>query len=78
MIFVPELECPWTATYGGHSHLPTPSGTQQTLKDLRQQQQQQHWTGLKLQGKLACHPLNTVLDEDLVTQVLPTRLNLSI
>ena len=53
--------------------------------DLHQHQQQQHWTGLKLQGKLAClatadHSVshsflkNTALDEDIFTFTIKARL----
>ncbi len=43
-----------TVTYGGDSHPLTSAGARRTLFDLHQYQQKQHWTGLKLQGKLAC------------------------
>ena len=82
-----------TATYDGHSHRLTATGARPTLIDLHQHRYQ-HWTGLKLQGKLSCLPSfdhsislsflrNTALNEDILTftvkaQVLPTRLNLSI
>ncbi len=63
-----------------------------TLFELHQYQHKQHWTALKLQGKLACLSSadqlflkNTALSEDIVIftvkarlHILPTRLNLSI
>ena len=66
------------------SHLLTPTGARPTLKDLLQHQLQ-HWTGLKLQGKLACLPSadhsvshsflkNTALNEDIVTFTVKARL----
>ena len=45
-----------TVTYAGHSHLLTAAGARRVLMDVHQHKQQQHWTGLKLQGKLACLP----------------------
>ncbi len=69
-----------TATYGGYSHPLTSVGARQTLLELHQYQQKQHWTGLKLQGKLACLPSadhsvshsflkNTTLSEDIIFAV---------
>ncbi len=74
-----------TATYGGDSHPLTSAGTRRTLFDLHQCQHKQHWTGLKLQGKLAClssadHSVshsylkNTALSEDIVIFTVKTRL----
>ncbi len=51
----PDL-CQSNSTYGGDSHPLTSAGARRTLFDLHQYQQKQHWTGLKLQGKLACLP----------------------
>lgn len=74
-----------TATYGGHSHPLTSTGARTTLLDLHQHHQKQHWTGLKLQGKLAClssadHSVshsflkNTALSEDIVIFTVKARL----
>ena len=74
-----------TVTYDGHSHLLTATGARRVLMDLHQHQQQQHWTGLKLQGKLACLPYadhsvshsflkNTALNEDIITFTAKARL----
>ena len=79
---------PWsmaTATYGGHSYPLTSTGARRTLLDLHQHHQKQHWTGLRLQGKLAClscadHSVshsffkNTALSEDIVTFTVKARL----
>jgi hypothetical protein len=74
-----------TVTYGEHTHLLTPTGARRTLLNMFHHQQQQHWTGLKLQGKLACLPYadhsvshsflrNTALNEDIITFTVKARL----
>ena len=73
------------AHFAGQSRLLTSKGARRTLMDLHQHQQQQHWTGLKLQGKLACLPTadhsvshsfikNTALNEDIVIFTIKSRL----
>ncbi len=74
-----------TVTYGGDSLPLTSAGARRTLFDLHQYHQKQHWTGLKLQGKLACLPSadhsvshsflkNTALSEDIVIFTVKARL----
>ena len=76
-----------TVTYSGHTHLLTPKGARRTLLDMFQHRQQQHWTGLKLQGKLACLPhadhsvshsflRNTALNEEIITFTVNARLKI--
>ena len=63
----------------------TPVTAQRYLIMLQQQKQQHHWTGLKLQGKLACLPdadhtvshtifKNYAVDEDIITFTVKARL----
>ncbi len=73
------------ATNGGDSHPLTSAGARRSLFDLHRYQHKQHWTGLKLQGKLAClssgnHSVshsylkNTALSEDIVIFTVKARL----
>ncbi len=73
------------ATNGGDSHPLTSAGAWRSLFDLHRYQHKQHWTGLKLQGKLSClssgnHSVshsylkNTALSEDIVIFTVKARL----
>ncbi|KAI2653013.1 Retrovirus-related Pol polyprotein from type-2 retrotransposable element R2DM [Labeo rohita] len=74
-----------TATYGGYGYPLTSESARRTLLELHQYCEKQHWTGLKLQGKLAClssadHSVshsflkNTALSEDIVIFTVKARL----
>ena len=63
----------------------SPDHARKHLIHLQQQRQQQHWTGLKLQGQLACLPTadhsvshsifkNHAVDEEIVTFTMKARL----
>jgi hypothetical protein len=72
-------------TVNDTEHHVSPAHTRRYLLGLEQQRQQQHWTGLKLQGKLACIPTadhtvshtifkNYAVDEDILTFAVKARL----
>ena len=73
------------ATIVDTGHHLSPDNARRCLVKLQQQRQQQHWTDLKLQGKLACLPTadhtvshsilkNSAVDEDILTFAAKARL----
>ncbi|KAI2658189.1 Poly(ADP-ribose) glycohydrolase [Labeo rohita] len=73
------------ATYGAYSYPLASVSARRALLELHQYHEKQHWTGLKLQGKLAClssadhsvshsFPKNTALSEDIVIFTVRARL----
>ena len=72
-------------TVNDTGHHVSPASTRRYLVGLEHLKQQQHWTGLKLQGKLACistadhsvsHTIfkNYAVDEDIITFTIKSRL----